>query len=35
MRFETQLLHNGNEMDPHTGEASIPIYQPPLTINLN
>lgn len=27
MRFETQLLHNGNEIDRHTGAASIPIYQ--------
>lgn len=27
MRFETQLLHNGNEIDQHTGAASIPIYQ--------
>lgn len=27
MRFETQLLHNGNEVDPYTGAASIPIYQ--------
>lgn len=27
MKFETKLLHNGNEIDPHTGAASIPIYQ--------
>lgn len=27
MRFETKLLHNGNEIDPHTGAASIPLYQ--------
>lgn len=27
MRFETKLLHNGNEVDKHTGAASIPIYQ--------
>jgi cystathionine beta-lyase len=27
MRFETKLLHNGNEIDPYTGAASIPIYQ--------
>ncbi|RAL22628.1 aminotransferase class I/II-fold pyridoxal phosphate-dependent enzyme [Thermoflavimicrobium daqui] len=27
MRFETMALHNGNEIDPHTGAASIPIYQ--------
>mgnify|MGYP001160344148 CR=1 FL=1 len=27
MRFETKLLHNGNEVDPYTGAASIPIYQ--------
>lgn len=27
MHFETKLLHNGNEKDPHTGAASIPLYQ--------
>lgn len=27
MRFETRLLHNGNEIDPHTGASSIPLYQ--------
>lgn len=27
MRFETRLLHNGNEIDPYTGASSIPIYQ--------
>lgn len=27
MKFETKLLHNGNEVDPYTGAASIPIYQ--------
>ncbi|GGE14263.1 cystathionine gamma-synthase [Marinithermofilum abyssi] len=27
MRFGTRLLHNGNEVDPHTGAASIPLYQ--------
>jgi cystathionine beta-lyase len=27
MRFETKLLHNGNEIDPYTGAASIPMYQ--------
>ncbi|GAB7388568.1 aminotransferase class V-fold PLP-dependent enzyme [Bacillaceae bacterium] len=25
--FGTKLLHNGNEIDPHTGAASIPLYQ--------
>lgn len=27
MKFETLSLHTGNEMDPHTGASSIPIYQ--------
>lgn len=27
MKFETRLLHNGNEIDPVTGAASIPLYQ--------
>ncbi|PTM59542.1 aminotransferase class I/II-fold pyridoxal phosphate-dependent enzyme [Desmospora activa] len=27
MKFETRLLHNGNEIDPITGAASIPLYQ--------
>ena len=27
MKFETKLLHNGNEIDPYTGAASIPMYQ--------
>lgn len=27
MHFATRLLHNGNEIDPVTGAASIPIYQ--------
>ncbi|SEN03481.1 aminotransferase class I/II-fold pyridoxal phosphate-dependent enzyme [Lihuaxuella thermophila] len=27
MRFETRLLHNGNEIDDYTGASSIPIYQ--------
>ncbi|MGA8943145.1 MAG: aminotransferase class I/II-fold pyridoxal phosphate-dependent enzyme [Thermoactinomyces sp.] len=27
MYFETRILHNGNEIDPVTGAASIPIYQ--------
>ncbi|MGA9175539.1 MAG: aminotransferase class I/II-fold pyridoxal phosphate-dependent enzyme, partial [Thermoactinomyces sp.] len=27
MRFETKLLHNGNEIDSFTGASSIPIYQ--------
>jgi cystathionine beta-lyase len=27
MRYGTLLLHNGNEIDPHTGALSIPIYQ--------
>ncbi|SFJ58103.1 aminotransferase class I/II-fold pyridoxal phosphate-dependent enzyme [Thermoflavimicrobium dichotomicum] len=27
MKFETITLHNGNEIDPYTGAASIPIYQ--------
>lgn len=27
MRFGTKLIHNGNEMDIHTGALSIPIYQ--------
>lgn len=27
MKFGTKLLHNGNEIDPHTGAASVPLYQ--------
>ncbi|MFD1425626.1 cystathionine beta-lyase [Kroppenstedtia sanguinis] len=27
MKFATRLLHNGNEVDPSTGAASIPLYQ--------
>jgi cystathionine beta-lyase len=27
MKMETLLLHNGNELDLHTGASSIPIYQ--------
>ncbi|PTX64820.1 cystathionine beta-lyase [Melghirimyces profundicolus] len=27
MNFGTRLLHNGNEIDPYTGAASIPLYQ--------
>lgn len=27
MRFGTKLIHNGNEIDKHTGALSIPIYQ--------
>ncbi len=27
MKKETIALHNGNEIDPYTGAASIPIYQ--------
>ncbi|WP_091739894.1 aminotransferase class I/II-fold pyridoxal phosphate-dependent enzyme [Marininema mesophilum] len=27
MKFGTKLLHNGNEIDPITGAASIPLYQ--------
>jgi cystathionine beta-lyase/cystathionine gamma-synthase len=27
MKYGTLLLHNGNEIDPHTGALSIPIYQ--------
>jgi cysteine-S-conjugate beta-lyase len=27
MNFETQLLHNGNEVDPVTGAVGIPLYQ--------
>ncbi|OYD07626.1 aminotransferase class I/II-fold pyridoxal phosphate-dependent enzyme [Paludifilum halophilum] len=27
MNFGTRLLHNGNEIDPFTGAASIPLYQ--------
>jgi cystathionine beta-lyase len=26
VEFGTRLLHNGNEVDPHTGAASIPVY---------
>ncbi|MDA8233645.1 MAG: PLP-dependent aspartate aminotransferase family protein [Clostridia bacterium] len=27
MHFSTKLLHSGSEIDPHTGAASVPIYQ--------
>lgn len=27
MKYGTLILHNGNELDPHTGALSIPIYQ--------
>jgi cystathionine beta-lyase len=27
MKYGTRILHNGNELDPHTGALSIPIYQ--------
>ncbi|MCX8131487.1 MAG: aminotransferase class V-fold PLP-dependent enzyme [Clostridia bacterium] len=27
MKFGTRLIHNGNEIDKHTGALSIPIYQ--------
>lgn len=27
MKFETLSLHTGNEIDPHTGASSVPIYQ--------
>ncbi|SHF50654.1 cystathionine beta-lyase [Caldanaerobius fijiensis DSM 17918] len=27
MKYATKLLHNGNEIDKHTGALSIPIYQ--------
>lgn len=27
MKFGTRLIHNGNEIDNHTGALSIPIYQ--------
>ena len=27
MQFGTKLIHNGNEIDKHTGALSIPIYQ--------
>lgn len=27
MKFGTKLIHNGNEMDKHTGALSMPIYQ--------
>ncbi|HBF37227.1 MAG TPA: methionine biosynthesis PLP-dependent protein [Firmicutes bacterium] len=27
MKYGTLLLHNGHEIDPHTGALSIPIYQ--------
>jgi len=27
MKFGTKLIHNGNEIDKHTGALSIPIYQ--------
>ncbi|MEN6438323.1 MAG: PLP-dependent aspartate aminotransferase family protein [Syntrophobacter sp.] len=27
MKYGTLILHNGNELDPHTGALSIPVYQ--------
>ncbi len=27
MKYGTRILHNGNELDPHTGALSIPVYQ--------
>ncbi|MGO8944867.1 MAG: trans-sulfuration enzyme family protein [Syntrophobacteraceae bacterium] len=27
MKYGTRILHNGSELDPHTGALSIPIYQ--------
>lgn len=27
MKYGTLILHNGNEIDPHTGAMSIPVYQ--------
>lgn len=27
MNFETEILHNGNELDPLTGAVGIPLYQ--------
>ncbi len=27
MKYGTKILHNGNELDPHTGALSIPVYQ--------
>lgn len=27
MKFETIILHNGNEVDPFTGASSVPLYQ--------
>lgn len=27
MKYGTLILHNGNEIDPHTGALSIPVYQ--------
>ena len=27
MKYGTRILHNENELDPHTGALSIPIYQ--------
>jgi len=27
MRFGTKLIHNGHDIDPHTGALSVPIYQ--------
>lgn len=27
MRFGTKLIHNGYDIDPHTGALSVPIYQ--------
>ena len=27
MKYGTRILHNDNEVDPHTGALSIPIYQ--------
>lgn len=26
-KFSTRLIHPGNEIDPHTGASSVPIYQ--------
>jgi len=27
VKYGTKILHNGNELDPHTGALSIPVYQ--------
>ncbi len=27
MKYGTKILHNGHEIDPHTGALSLPIYQ--------